>query len=532
MKIAHASLQENIKQFERKQIIVSLLGLLIIIGLSIITNRLFMQSSAEQTTSLITRMVQNGYFHEIELTLQSANLEYFHSIRFNSKSLSRSFTFPALAEYVQDNSFINSLIYEKIQLKPQIITASSNEDIITFEYNRFCFVYIGFIIWLILNLVSIPQTRLIKNRIIEQFNRDLELNKKSTQAEISRKVRHNISTPLAALIAMTDRLEKLGKNDQVLFESIIKQIKSLVSDLDASEKNSELESSEAKNPTSIYQLIKESFYQVKTAFSDNFEIELDIQNSLMSGKVDVIPHEFRSIITNIAQNSIDASSSFGKITLTANDLSNQVEIKIKDFGKGMSQEVLSRVTEKNFTFGKKNGTGLGLYHAKTWVESWGGSLIIDSVEGVGTTIVILLPIIERAAWYTPRIKIRSTQTVVILDDQESQHQVWDLKLAEGGFSGTVRKFYSSEELLKFKEQSSNFSDDPDYVFFFDYDLGENLPRGLNFLKEMPKSYQKYLITGHFDDLNIQRKCEEEKIFLISKMDIINFPFILEKSKFH
>lgn len=520
------SLQENIKQFERKQIIVSLLGLLIITGLSVISNRVFMQSAAEQTTNLITRMVQNGYFHEIELTLQSAKLDYFHTIHFNSKALNRSFTFPALAEYVHDRSIGDTFLYEKIELHPQIMSTSSNEDIITYEYNRFGFVGYGFVIWLILNLVSIPQTRLIKNRIIEQFNKDIELMKKSAQSEISRKVRHNINTPLAALIAMTDRLEKLGKNDQLLFESIVKQIKSLVKDLDGSELGTIANPPNYQNSTSIYQLLNEGFHEVKTAFSCEYDVEFEIQNSLMSGKASLVPHEFRSIISNLVQNAVDASVLGGKIYLSAKDLSNQVEIKIKDSGKGMSQETLTKATEKNFTLGKKNGSGLGLYHAKTCIDSWNGSLIIESTENLGTTVTIHLPILDRASWFTPRIKIKSNQTVIILDDQISQHHVWDLKLAENGFHGAVQKFSTPEAFLHYNERVLNLSEDHNYVFFFDYDLGDNIPRGLDFLKQIPPSSQRYLVTGHFDDYKVQETCEQENILLIQKTDLPEMPLVV------
>lgn len=519
------SLQESLRQFEKKQIILSLLGLLIITGLSVIGNRIFMQSSAEQTTNLITRMVQNGYFHEIELTLQSAKLDYFHTIHFNSKSLSRSFTFPALAEYVQDRSIEDAFLYEKIELRPQIMSTSSNEDIITFEYNRFGFVGYGFVIWLILNLVSIPQTRLIKNRIIEQFNKDIELMKKSAQTEISRKVRHNINTPLAALIAMTDRLEKLGKNDQILFESIVKQIKSLVKDLDTSEPESRTNTPKQQVSASIFNLIRDGFHEVKTAFSHEYDIEFEIQNSLMSGKTYLIPHEFRSIISNLVQNAADATPVGGKVTMTARDLSNQVEIKIQDTGKGMSQEVLTRSTEKNFTSGKENGSGLGLYHAKTYIESWGGDLHIESTEGVGTTITIRLPISERAAWFAPRIKIKSSQTVVILDDQISQHHVWDLKLAENGFHGDVKKFLSPKDFLEYKN-ISDFSDGADYIFFFDYDLGVEEIQGLDLLKDVSPSVQRHLVTGHFDDCEIQETCSRENILLIPKVDLPELPMVI------
>ena len=163
------SLKENIRQFESKQIVISLLGLLIFLALSIIANRLFIQSASEQTANLITRMVQVDDFREVSLTLQSARLDYFHKIEFKSKSLNRSFTFPPLAEYVKEKSFLDSILFEKIALTPASITSSDGEDKIIFEYNRFSFIPYALGFWLILNLVSIPQTSTLTRKFLAVF---------------------------------------------------------------------------------------------------------------------------------------------------------------------------------------------------------------------------------------------------------------------------------------------------------------------------------------------------------------------------
>ena len=155
-------------------------------------------------------------------------------------------------------------------------------------------------IWFILNLVSIPQTRLIKRKIIAQFEKDIETEKRLVHAEVSQKVRHNINTPLAALMTMTSRLEQLSQADKDLFQSIVKQIKSLVKDLEQSEsQNSSL------NLTSS---VKESFSEIRLAFSEGHHIKTNLDDALMSAKLEFIPHELRSILSNLVQNAADAQS--------------------------------------------------------------------------------------------------------------------------------------------------------------------------------------------------------------------------------
>lgn len=528
------SLQENLKEFEKKQIVISVLGLIIFIGLSVIFNRLFMQSAAEQTAKLITRMVQIDDFREIGLTLQEARLDYFNKIQFESKSLNRSVTFPPIAEYVTDESLLYSLLHERIQIVPPSATITTGEDKIVFEYNRFNFTIYAIALWLLLNLVSIPQTRLIKKRIIKQFDLDLELQRKSTHAEISRKVRHNINTPLAALMAMTDRLKTLKKEDQDLFESIVRQIKHLIKDLDSAEKrNSSLDSMSAplieacadEGHQFIYPVLKDSFFEIQAAFSKDYVVEFDIAHSLMSAKVEIVAHELRSIVGNIVQNAIDASPKGAKLKLTARDLSNRIEIQIEDSGRGIPESILSKVTDENFTHGKENGSGLGLYHAKSWIESWGGSLKIESHADVGTTVTILLPILDRANWFAPRLKIRSHQTIVILDDQKSQHLLWKMKLADSDFVGDIHFFDSADDYLTFRSEVVSKSTIADYVFFFDYDLGNGSPCGLDLLQEIPSAAQRCLVTGHFDDPTVQDICDREGISLVPKIDLPGLPLI-------
>jgi PAS domain S-box-containing protein len=66
-------------------------------------------------------------------------------------------------------------------------------------------------------------------------------------------------------------------------------------------------------------------------------------------------------------------------------------IEISDDGVGMSPEVMSRLFEPFHTTKHGEGTGLGLYITRTIVESHGGTIEVESTEGVGTTMRVKLP---------------------------------------------------------------------------------------------------------------------------------------------
>lgn len=71
----------------------------------------------------------------------------------------------------------------------------------------------------------------------------------------------------------------------------------------------------------------------------------------------------------------------------------QLAIIIEDNGSGISAEDLAMVKEKFYKgTSKKSGTGLGLSIASEIVELHGGELMIDSIVGEGTKVVIILPL--------------------------------------------------------------------------------------------------------------------------------------------
>ena len=101
--------------------------------------------------------------------------------------------------------------------------------------------------------------------------------------------------------------------------------------------------------------------------------------------------EFCRIISNLINNSVEAivESGFVKISIRKHQMSNM--IVIHDSGKGMPKDFISQIGRKSFSFGKENGSGLGLYHATNTIEKFGGTLIFETREFVGTMVSIKLP---------------------------------------------------------------------------------------------------------------------------------------------
>ena len=77
-----------------------------------------------------------------------------------------------------------------------------------------------------------------------------------------------------------------------------------------------------------------------------------------------------------------------------NQIKEMVHIEIRDNGKGICDTYIGEIFQPMFTYGKKDGTGLGLSVVKKIVEDHKGKIESVSVLGTGTAIHIYLPILK------------------------------------------------------------------------------------------------------------------------------------------
>jgi signal transduction histidine kinase len=106
------------------------------------------------------------------------------------------------------------------------------------------------------------------------------------------------------------------------------------------------------------------------------------------------------VMDNVIQNAIEAMLESGgtlrvSITSMVKSISgtDKVRIEFHDTGNGISSSMISRVFDPFFTT-KPSGTGLGLSICHEFVRAHGGEIQVESVEGNGTRVRIILPVQE------------------------------------------------------------------------------------------------------------------------------------------
>jgi signal transduction histidine kinase/ligand-binding sensor domain-containing protein len=109
--------------------------------------------------------------------------------------------------------------------------------------------------------------------------------------------------------------------------------------------------------------------------------------------VQCYPGQLNQVFMNIINNAIQAVEEEGEIWIATALEGEQVVIKIKDTGIGMSQEVKSRIFEPFFTTKDVGeGTGLGLSISYSIIEKHKGTITVESAAGKGTEFIIRLPL--------------------------------------------------------------------------------------------------------------------------------------------
>ncbi len=114
-------------------------------------------------------------------------------------------------------------------------------------------------------------------------------------------------------------------------------------------------------------------------------------------RVQCSPNQIAQMLIQLILNAIQAlppaDSAERSITLRARSIGEIVEIEIEDKGAGISRKELPKVVEPFFTTRRpEDGAGLGLVMCQEVVQNHGGQLHIQTEAGVGTRVVIRLPV--------------------------------------------------------------------------------------------------------------------------------------------
>lgn len=108
------------------------------------------------------------------------------------------------------------------------------------------------------------------------------------------------------------------------------------------------------------------------------------------------PKRFREVVQNLLSNAVKYTRHKGKVTVSVEQRAKDFVFSIADNGIGIPLEDQSKLFGKfyratNVTTTDTEGSGLGLFVVRSYVESWGGSVWFESKINQGTTFYVSIP---------------------------------------------------------------------------------------------------------------------------------------------
>ena len=204
------------------------------------------------------------------------------------------------------------------------------------------------------------------------------------------------------------------------------------------------------------------------------EKKLDIKTNFEMEKiyVDIDLQCTETAINNLLENAIKFTRQ-GYIDVEVNLMADRglATCKIKDTGIGISSQYLEHLyqpfSQEDLNIGRNyEGNGLGLALSKRYIEKMGGSILVDSLKGVGTTLTITLPLSKNQIREHPEQVSKITtefNKILMIDDTGESYELIRVFL---------RDAYTFE-VYKFNEFDMNLINEDQYSMII-LDVSKNL----------------------------------------------------------
>ena len=217
--------------------------------------------------------------------------------------------------------------------------------------------------------------------------------------ETAAMVGHDLRNPLQVIVGSIDLIKK-GLNrrrDSEAVSSEVSEIEKWVDKIDAQTDYMNKIISDLQDYSRNIQPTLEEV-NVESLMGDvvsSVEIPDDVEVSVVldEGLPDMSVDEtlMKRLFTNLVLNAVQAMPDGGSLSIRGSLQGDDVVISVEDTGVGIREENLNEIFKPLFT-SKAKGTGFGLPVCKRIVDAHGGTISVESEEGVGSTFTVKLPV--------------------------------------------------------------------------------------------------------------------------------------------
>lgn len=213
---------------------------------------------------------------------------------------------------------------------------------------------------------------------------------------------HEMRTPLSTIIGSIETLQGAAKEDpkarEMFLASMLTQahrMKRLIDDLltlSRIELNAHVRPSSRVSLTNIAKQAKSNL----STYAAEYKVDLELVHDgevFVAGEAD----ELLQVALNLIENAIKYGGEGKRVQITCNQKGLHGVLSIDDYGQGIAEDHIPRLTERFYRVSTKQsrargGTGLGLAIVKHIVLRHRGELDISSVLGQGSTFTVTIPL--------------------------------------------------------------------------------------------------------------------------------------------
>lgn len=273
------------------------------------------------------------------------------------------------------------------------------------------------------------------------------------EEKLIRRIFHDVRTPVAALKSMASMSNSLSDNDRRSLNRIINSLLSITEGLFNKGQNSKLLKYDLINTIDdILSEIRLKFHSQAIEFVITSPREVIILNGDKT--------EFSRHLSNLLNNSVEAGAKKVHIKIQRLEAKKEYKIQLYDDGKGIPVNILEQIRNGvSITFGKKNGSGLGLFYAKKYFEDEYGTFNVVSALNIGTEIDFNISVVDIIDMSNEKLK------VILLEDDFFIRKSWEIDAVKCGVDLSCFESY-----ISLKDALDDFP--LDSIFYLDKNLND------------------------------------------------------------
>lgn len=238
----------------------------------------------------------------------------------------------------------------------------------------------------------------MRNNLLKTQRELLEAERLATIGRMASSISHDLRHSLAAIVANAEFLceSELSRDQrEELYQEVRVAVNQMTDLIDSLLEFSRTRESLRPSYGNVEDTIDHAVQAIRS-HPEFHQVHIDVlHHAHMMGWFD--GRKLERVIYNLLLNACEAvARNSGKIEVKTAAIPGGVEIRVADSGRGIPEPIRDRLFQPFVSYGKENGTGLGLTVVQKIVQDHGGDVTVEKTSGEGTIFKLVLPLTSAA----------------------------------------------------------------------------------------------------------------------------------------